>query len=88
MERPRSEVDIQGIEDPDARDNYRVVLKFRDKLIEAGTVEGCYMSLFKAPVDIPPMFIDQLVHVVLRNVLDGCDDPLRLRAGEVLFREQ
>ena len=88
MEHPRSDVDVQAIEDPDARENYRVLLRFRQKLLEAGTVEGCYMSLFKAPVDIPPMFIDQLVHVVLRNVLDGCDDPLRLRAGEVLFREQ
>jgi hypothetical protein len=29
-----------------------------------------------------------MVHVILRNVLDGCDDPLRLRAAEVFFREQ
>jgi hypothetical protein len=26
--------------------------------------------------------------VVLRNILDGCDDALRLRAGEVFFRSQ
>ena len=45
------------------------------------------MSLFKAPIDVPPMFVDQLAHVILRNILDGCDDPLRLRAAE-LFREQ
>ncbi|HEV3009531.1 MAG TPA: DUF6352 family protein, partial [Burkholderiales bacterium] len=44
--------------------------------------------LFKAPIDVPPMFVDQLVHVLLRNVLDGCDDPLKLRAAEVFFREQ
>ena len=91
MESPRRSITaevLNGIEDPDARDNYRVLLNFRNKLLEAGTVEGCYMSLFKAPIDIPPMFVDQLVHVVLRNVLDGCDDALRLRAGEVFFREQ
>ena len=91
MEAPRRSITaevLNGIEDPDARDNYRVLLNFRNKLLEAGTVEGCYMSLFKAPIDIPPMFVDQLVHVVLRNVLDGCDDALRLRAGEVFFREQ
>ena len=76
------------MEDADARDNYRVILKFRQKLLDAGTVEGCYMSLFKAPVDIPPMFVDQLVHVILRNLLDGSDDALRLRAAEVFFREQ
>ena len=76
------------MEDADARDNYRVILKFRQKLLDAGTVEGCYMSLFKGAIDIPPMFVDQLVHVTLRNILDGADDPLRLRAAEIFFREQ
>ena len=83
-----SEQDLEAVEDADARDNYRVILKFRQKLLDAGTVEGCYMSLFKAPIDIPPMFVDQLVHVVLRNILDGTDDALQLRAAEVFFREQ
>ncbi len=88
MAEPRRSVDLASIEDPDARDNYRVVLEFRQKLLDAGTVEGCYMALFRAPVDIPPMFVDQLVHVIMRNILDGSDDPLRLRAGELFFREQ
>jgi hypothetical protein len=91
MESPRqpvSEAELSAVEDADARDNYRVILKFRQKLLDAGTVEGCYMSLFKAPIDIPPMFVDQLVHVVLRNILDGTDDALQLRAAEVFFREQ
>jgi hypothetical protein len=91
MDEPRRRVgqrELEAIEDPDARDNYRLVLKFRDRLIEAGTVEGCYRSLFGGSVDIPPLFIEQMVHVILRNILDGCDDPLRLRAAELLFREQ
>jgi Family of unknown function (DUF6352) len=91
MENPRksiAEETLQAVEDPDARDNYRILLNFRRKLLDAGTVEGCYMSLFKAPIDVPPMFVDQLVHVMLRNILDGCDDPLRLRAAEIFFREQ
>jgi hypothetical protein len=91
MEHPRksiSEDDLQAVEDEDARDNYRIILSFRKKLLDAGTVEGCYLSLFKAPIEVPPMFVDQLVHVILRNILDGCDDALRLRAAEVLFREQ
>jgi hypothetical protein len=83
-----TEQDLQAIEDADTRDNYRVILRFRDKLLDAGTVEGCYMSLFKAPIDIPPMFVDQLAHVILRNVLDGSEDALRLRAAEVFWREQ
>ena len=88
MEDPRRSIDLAAIEDPDARDNYRIVLDFRRKLLEAGTVEGCYLALFRAPIDIPPMFIDQLAHVVLRNVLDSTDDPLKLRAGELFFRDQ
>src|SRR5215208_6207592 len=91
MESPRKPVsgkELDAVEDADARDNYSVILKFRQKLLDAGTVEGCYMSLFKAPIDIPPMFVDQLVHVVLRNILDGSDDALRLRAAEVFWREQ
>jgi hypothetical protein len=91
MADPRRRVaqsELEAVEDPDARGNFRVVLRFRDRLLQAGTVEACYMGLFKAPVDIPPLFIEQMVHVVLRNILDGCDDPLRLRAAELLFREQ
>ena len=91
MAHPRkdfTEEDLQAIEDADTRDNYRVILRFREKLLEAGTVEGCYMSLFKAPIDLPPMFVDQLAHVILRNLLDACDDALQLRAAEVFFREQ
>jgi len=86
--RKLGEKDLEAIEDADARDNYTVLMRFRDRLLAAGTVEGCYMALFKGPIDVPPMFIDQLAHVVLRNILDGCDDPLRLRAGELFFREQ
>jgi len=91
MEDPRRsvpEAEIEALEDADAQHNYRTVLRFRDRLLRAGTVEGCYMSLFKGAVDMPPLFIDQLVHVIARNLLDGCDDPLRLRAAELLFREQ
>ena len=76
------------VEDEDARDNYRILMRFRDRLLAAGTVEGAYMSLFKSTIDVPPMFIDQLAHVILRNLLEGADDPLRLRAAEVFFREQ
>jgi len=91
MESPRkdlSEKDLESIADEDARHNYRVILGFRRRLLETGTAEGCYMSLFKGAVDIPPMFVDQLAHVILRNILDGAEDPLRLRAAELFYREQ
>jgi Family of unknown function (DUF6352) len=91
MEDPRIEVPesrLALIGDEDARDNYRILLRFRGRLLDAGTVEGCYMNLFKGAVDVPPLFIEQLAHVILRNILDGCDDPLQLRAAELFFREQ
>ena len=89
MEEPRRSIDVSPIKDADARHNYEVVLRFRDRLLAAGTVEGFYQALFKSgTIDVPPMFIDQVVHVILRNVLDGCDDPIRLRAAELFFREQ
>ncbi len=91
MEAPRrsvSDEDLSRIEDEDARHNYRVVLRFRNRLLEAGTVEGAYMGFFRGSVDVPPMFIDQLAHVVLRNLLEGTQDALRLRAAEIFFREQ
>jgi hypothetical protein len=92
MQDPRRTVsadELNLLKDADAKHNYEVVLRFRDKLLAAGTVEGCYLSLFKkGSVDIPPMFIEQMAHVVLRNILDASDDPLRLRAAELFFREQ
>ncbi len=91
MDEPRRAVapeELARVEDADARDNYAVVLRFRDRLLAAGTVEGCYQTLFKGAVDIPPLFVEQMTHVVLRNILDGSDDPLRLRAAEIFFREQ
>lgn len=91
MSQPRlriSEKELKSLEDDDARDNYRILLRFRDRLLQAGTLEGAYMALFKGAIDVPPMFVDQLVHVILRSMLDGAADPLRLRAAEIFFREQ
>ena len=91
MAEPRRRIaqhELEALGDPDARDNYRVVLAFRDRLLAAGTVEACYASTFKGAVDTPPLFIEQMAHVILRNILDGCEDPLKLRAAEIFFREQ
>ena len=89
---PRSPVDepeIAALEDPDARDNYRILLRFRERLAQHGTVEGAYLSIFlEGARDVPPLFIDQMAHVILRGILDRTEDPLQLRAAELLFREQ
>ena len=80
---------LAALADPDAADNYRVVLAFRDALAKAGTIEGTYLSLVRTgEVQHPPVFIDQLVHAIARNMLDGINDPMRVRAAEILFRSQ
>ena len=70
-----AEARLAALADPDARDNWRVVLGFRDRLAAAGTVEACYMGLFAggegAAARVPPLFVDQMVHVVLRGLLEG-----------------
>ena len=86
--RPVSEEELQSIGDPDAAYNYRMVLRFRERLLGAGSVEGCYQALFRGAIDVPPLFIEQMVHVILRNILDASDDPLEARAAELFFREQ
>ncbi len=90
-----SEERLGKLADPDAQDNYRVVLGFRDRLIAAGTLEECYLRTFlqepageEAGVSIPPLFIDQMAHVILRAILEDCEDGLRARAAELFFREQ
>jgi hypothetical protein len=87
--RPIEPARLDGLADAEAADNYRLVLAYRDLLVRAGTVEGAYLRLMRQPeIAIPPVFIDQMVHLILRNILEGCADPIRLRAAELFFREQ
>ncbi len=92
LETPRLPVPpdrVMRLADPDARDNYRTVLRLRDRLLASGTLEGAYLALFRGgAIDIPPLFVDQLVHAILRNILDECVAPIELRAAELLFRAQ
>ncbi len=93
VEEPRRRVEpeaLAALADPGARENYEVFLRFRDRLVGRGTVEAAYLSLFRGgeALAVPPLFVDQLAHVILRNTLDGCADPIRVRAAELLFRSQ
>ncbi|MFP6756995.1 MAG: DUF6352 family protein, partial [Alphaproteobacteria bacterium] len=75
--------------DSDARENYAIVLRFRDHLVRHDTIEAAYLGLFRdGKIDHPPLFVDQLAHVLLRNILADCTDPIRLRAAELFFRSQ
>jgi hypothetical protein len=91
LEDPRQDMNAQAlelIEDADARDNYRVLLAFFERLKRAACLESCYLQIFSGAVSIPPLFVDQLAQIIVRNVLDGCEDPLEPRAAELFFREQ
>jgi hypothetical protein len=84
-----AQAELAAIMDSDARENWGFFLKFRDLLLEAGSIEAAYIKLANAQrVELPPLFLDQMTHLILRNALDGCDDPFTLRAGELFFRSQ
>ena len=87
--RPVGADEIAAIVDADARENWRLVLAFRDLLVRHPTLEAAYLATVRSGTnDLPPLFVNQLVHVILRNALDGCDDPFVLRAAELFFRPQ
>jgi len=91
LARPRREVaaaEVAAIKDADARENWQVMLAFRDHLMRHRTLEAAYVDLMRRGVRAPHLFVNQLVHVILRNALDGCEDPYVLRAGELFFRPQ
>jgi hypothetical protein len=80
---------VAAIADPDARENWQFVLAFRDLLLRQPTLEAAYLALVRSgSINLPPLFLNQLVHVILRNALDGCEDPFVLRAAELFFRPQ
>ena len=73
------------IADADAREIERDDA-FRDPDITH--LEAAYLDLVRRGVGTTPsLFVNQLVHVILRNVLDGCDDVFMLRAADPFFRQ-
>jgi Family of unknown function (DUF6352) len=64
------------------------MIAFRDHLAAHRTLEATYASLVRANIRLPPIFLDQLVHLILRNAFDQCEDAYVLRAAELFFRPQ
>lgn len=88
---PRAKVTVleqANMQDPDARENWAFLLTLRDTLLEAGSIEAGYLELVRKRVRLPHLFYDQLVQLILRNALDGCEDVHVLRAAEMFFRPQ
>jgi hypothetical protein len=87
--RPVRAPELAAIADADARENWSLMTAFRDRLVGHRTVEAAYLDLMRRGVgETPPLFINHLAHVILRNVLDRCEDVFVLRAAELMFRPQ
>ena len=87
--RPVGADEVAAIADSDARENWQFILSYRDLLLRNPTLEAAYLALVRSgSIILPPLFVNQLVHVILRNALDGCDDPFVVRAAELFFRPQ
>ena len=85
---PIAASEIAAIADEDARENYRIWLRFRDRLVAAPSLEAAYIALFRDGVDVPPVFVHQLTQILVRHILGAEADPLDARVGELLFRPQ
>jgi hypothetical protein len=91
MHHPRRPVgagDIAAIADGDARENWDLMIAFRDRLLAAPSLEAAYLGLVRGSANVASLFMNQLAQVVLRNVLDAIDDPFVLRAAELFYRPQ
>ena len=88
---PRQPVDptrIAAIADADARENWEVMIGWRDHLVKHRTLEAAYLDTTKRNIKLPSAFIGHLTQAILRNALDDCDDAFMLRAAEMFFRPQ
>jgi len=81
---PRQPVEpsrIAAIADADARENWELLILWRDHLVRHATLEAAYLQIVRHELKFPRIFLDQLVQVILRNILDDCDDVFVLRAA-------
>jgi hypothetical protein len=86
--RPVPARELAALQDADARENYGHFLGLRDALLQAGTLQGWLLQLWRQrAIRVPPLFIDLIVQAVVRGLLDG-ENAFEARAGELLFRTQ
>lgn len=83
-----AEADVAAMEDPTARENWAFLLRLRDTLLAEGSIEAGYLRLVREGAQLPILFYNQLVQLILRNAFEGCEDTRVLRAGELFFRTQ
>jgi hypothetical protein len=79
---------LAAIADPDARENWQMMVAWRDHLVKHRSIEAAYLDIVRRNLKFPHVLIGQLVQAILRNLLDDCDDVFALRAAEMFFRPQ
>lgn len=85
---PVAATQVAAITDVDARENWEMMMAWRDHLVKHRTLEAAYLEIIRRNIKFPHVFIGQLVQAILRNILDDCGDVLVLRAAEMFFRPQ
>src|SRR5207244_3360566 len=66
--------EIAAIADADARENWQVMIAFRDHLVGHRTIEAAYVDLMRRGLKVPHLFVNQLVHLILGNAVEVCDE--------------
>ncbi|MBX3615234.1 MAG: hypothetical protein KF786_16840 [Burkholderiaceae bacterium] len=85
--------ELASLADPDARENWRLFLRFRDRLLAAPNLQAAYVAIFAdaqhaGRIDVPPLFVEQLAQIIVHHMLADSEDGLLLRVAELWFREQ
>ena len=67
--RPVTETELAALADPDAVDNYRVILNFRDQLLPCRDIESAYLQLIqRTNIGTPPLFLDHLGRCLVHEI--------------------
>ncbi|HEY0340678.1 MAG TPA: DUF6352 family protein [Steroidobacteraceae bacterium] len=85
---PIAAAEVAAVTDDEARENWQILIPWRDFLVRHRTLEAAYLGIVREGQRFPSLFQDQIVQVILRNLLDDCGDAFVLRAVEVFFRPQ
>ena len=80
---------LDALANPDVADNYRMWLRFRDRLVARPTLEASYLAWLQDGVtDVPPVLVNQITHVLVRHVVGDEAQAMEARVAELFFRTQ
>ncbi len=84
-----SDSELNQILDNDVKFNYEMIINFRNFLSKSNNLEDAYLKFCRGEkINFPPLFLDQLVQNILRNILEVNPIALQVRSAEIFFRSQ